>query len=163
MSEIRSIGSRSRRRLSRGAQFARIDIMDPYLDHEFTAAEIFEAFRHVMPEAEARRAAAFLAEPVDLDAIRAEPPQNEGGPGLSYRTIPTTNFSTDTLILLSLVSDAAAAKVDRYRANMRNAGAISPKEDEDWNRRRKEFADWRDRGFPRDSDTEAGPEGNSSR
>ena len=130
--------------------------MDPYLDHEFTAAEIFEALRPFMPETEARRAADFLAEPVDLDAIRAEPPQNEGGSGLSYRTIPTTNFSIDTLILLSFVSTATADKVDRYRGRMRDAGAISPKDDEDWQLRRKELAAWRDKGFPQTPD-DTGP------
>ena len=144
------------RTLSPDVWLALNDIMDPYLDHEFTTAEIFEAFRPFMTEAEARHAADFLTEPVDLDAIRAEAPQNEGGPGLSYWTIPTTNFSPDTLILLSLVSEVTAAKVDRYRSRMREAGAISPEDEETWQRRRKEFAAWRDKGFPQNQD-DTGP------
>ena len=45
--------------------------------HEFTGSEIFEAFRPLMPEAEARRMADFLSAPVDMDAILAESPHNE--------------------------------------------------------------------------------------
>jgi hypothetical protein len=126
--------------------------------HEFTASEIFEALRRVMPEAEARRIADFLAEPVDLDAIRAEPPQNQRGPGLSYWTIPTVNFSPDTLILLSLVSTETAAKVDRYRAELRDAGAIQPHDDQEWNRRRQQFVAWRDAGFPREDEIDNDPD-----
>ena len=120
--------------------------------HEFTASEIFESLRPVMPETEARRLADFLAEPVDLDAILAKPPQNQDGPGLPHWDIPTVNFSSDTLILLSLVSTETAAKVDRYRAELRDAGAIQPRDDEEWNRRRQEFVEWRDAGFPRKND-----------
>jgi hypothetical protein len=62
------------------------------------------------------------------------------------------NFSRDTLILLSLVSPETAAKVERYRSRMRNAGAISAQDDEQWQRRHKEFTAWRDAGYPLDDD-----------
>jgi len=120
--------------------------------HEFTGSEIFEAFRPLMSEAEARRMADFLSAPVDIDAILAESPHNENGPGLPYWPIPTVNFSRDTLILLSLLSAETAAKVDRYRAWLRDAGAIRPQEEEEWRRRREEFAAWRDAGFPRENE-----------
>ena len=116
--------------------------------HEFTASEIFEALRRGMSEAEARRAADFLVEGVDIDAILAGPPQNQDGSGVPSWDVPTVNFSQDMLILLSLVSTETAAKVDRYRAEQRDAGAIQPQEDEAWQRRRQQFAAWRDAGYP---------------
>ena len=116
--------------------------------YEFTASEIFEALRQVMPETEARRIADSVTEPVDMEAIVAQPPNNPNGPGLPYWPIPTVNFTSDTLILLSLLSAETAAKVDRYRARLRNAEAIPPHEEEAWQRRRQELAAWRDAGFP---------------
>jgi hypothetical protein len=112
--------------------------------HEFTAAEVFEPFRPLMPDAEARRMAALLCAPVDMEAILAEPPQVSGGSGIPYWSVPTVNFSRDTLILLSLVSAEAAAKVDRYRGQLRDAGAISAQDEEEWQRRREALAMWRD-------------------
>ena len=126
--------------------------------HEFTAAEIFEALRVGMPDADARRLADHLAQPVDMDAILADPPQNQNGPGVPYWSIPTINFSTDTLILLSLVSASTAAKVDRYRAEMRAAGAIKPQDDDEWQRRRDQIAGWRDEELRRREDSEADPD-----
>ena len=126
--------------------------------HEFTASEIFEALRRVMSEAEARRAADFLAEEVDIDAIHAGPPQNPDGPGVPSWDVPTVNFSHDLLILLSLVSTETAAKVDRYRAELRDAGAIQPQEDEAWQRRREQFAAWRDAGYPPEDKTANDPD-----
>ena len=120
--------------------------------HEFTASEIFEAFRPLMPEADARRIADSVSEPVDMEAILAKPPHNQNGPGLAYWPIPTVNFTTDTLILLSLLSPETCAKVDRYRARLRDAGAIRPHEDAEWQRRRQELAAWRDAGFLRESE-----------
>lgn len=69
--------------------------------------------------------AEFLTKPVDVDEVLARRPHNRNGPGLSYLDIPTVNFSGDILILLSLLSPETAAKVDRYRAEMRDAGAIN--------------------------------------
>ena len=120
--------------------------------HEFTPSEIFEAFRPLMPEAKARQMADFLTEPIDMEAILAEPPHNQNGPGLPHYPIPTVNFSNDTLILLSLLSAETAAKVDRYRAGLRDVGAIGPEAEEEWDRRRQELAAWRDAGFPRESE-----------
>jgi hypothetical protein len=126
--------------------------------HEFTASEIFEALRRGMSEDEARRAADFLAEEVDIDAILAGPPQNPDGPGVPSWDVPTVNFSQDMLILLSLVSSTTAAKVDRYRAQLRDAGAIQPQEDEAWQRRRQQFAAWRDAGYPSEKKSDHDPD-----
>jgi hypothetical protein len=120
--------------------------------HEFTASEIFWAFRPFMPEAEAHRIADFLSAPVDMDAILAQPPHNQNGPGLPFWPIPTVNFSRDTLILLSLFSAETAAKVDRYRAQLRDAGAIGRQEEEEWQQRHRELTAWRDAGFPRENE-----------
>ncbi len=99
--------------------------------------------------------AEFLTKPVDVDEVLARRPHNRNGPGLSYLDIPTVNFSGDILILLSLLSPETAAKVDRYQAEMRDAGAINRYAEEGWERRRRELKAWRDAGFPRnDADDE---------
>lgn len=123
--------------------------------HEFTTAEIVDALRPIVPKAEAHRMAEFLTKPVDVDEVLARRPHNRNGPGLSYLDIPTVNFSGDILILLSLLSPETAAKVDRYQAEMRDAGAINRYAEEGWERRRRELKAWRDAGFPRnDADDE---------
>ena len=110
-----------------------------------------------MPEGRARQMAVEMARPVDLDAILASEPQRAIGSGLEYHTIPTSNFSTDTLLLLSLVSVETAAKVDRYRSEM-YGGAADPTVEREWQRRRAELAAWKEAGFPRAPDDEEDPD-----
>jgi hypothetical protein len=134
---------------------------EPHSD--FTSAEIFNALRLVMPEVEARRLADSVSKPIDEESIPSQPLQNQAGPGLPYRSIPTVSFSTDTLILLSVVSADTAAKVDRYRAQLRDAGAIGPREEEAWQRRRAELAAWRDAGFPGEREVDDEPDAPGTR
>jgi hypothetical protein len=127
------------------------------MGHEFTAAEIFAALRPLLGDVQAWQVAEHATAPVDLDALRAEPLRNAEGPGLAYRPVPTVNFTMDTLLLLSLVSDEAAAKVARFRATLYR-GAAPEAAEREWQRRRAEMAAWRDAGFPQAEAHGAGPD-----
>jgi hypothetical protein len=127
------------------------------MGHEFTAAEIFAALRPLLGDAPAWQVAEDARAPVDLDARRAEPLRNAEGPGLAYRPVPTVNFTTDTLLLLSLVSEETAAKVARHRAALYR-GAAPEAAEREWQRRRAEMAAWRDAGFVQAGGRKDGPD-----
>jgi len=123
--------------------------------HEFTATEIFEALRRVAPEREAWLAAEDATALVDMEAIRSSPSARPSGQGLAYVPVPTMNFTEDMLVLLSLVSDETAAKVERYRELLRGGAALTEEEARAWTTRRAELTEWRDSGYPREEDASA--------
>lgn len=123
--------------------------------HEFTTAEIVDALRPIVPEAEAHRMAEFLTKPVDVDEVLARRPHNRNGPGLSYLDIPTVNFSGDILILLSLLSLKPRRRSIDIKPRCVTLGPSTAMPKKGWERRRRELKAWRDAGFPRnDADDE---------
>ena len=92
----------------------------------FTEEELFELYRRVAPEDQARVMARASASPVT----------SEGH---------VTDFTLDTLVLFSLQSDEARQRAERY---LTGGHAMEPDVKETWERRRAELKPWVDAGYP---------------
>ena len=110
-------------------------------DHEFTEEELFQVYRRVLPESEAR----FLARSSLPSGRLGE--RQPGVPGLELQAVEHTDLSFDTLVMLSLLSDVAKAKAERYLASMYN-GHVPPAEQARWEQRRAEMRQWAEAGYP---------------
>jgi hypothetical protein len=94
---------------------------------DFTEDEIFEALSWNNDE-DARAAALILSGAMDNQ------------PGVQDDNVPTTNFSEDFLVLLSLVSEPTRLKAEKYLRDL-HRGGLSADELAAWNRKRTNFRD----------------------
>jgi hypothetical protein len=60
----------------------------------------------------------------------------------------TVDLTDDTLILLSLLSEETARKVERYRRTARGGRDPTPEEQRRWDERRSVLKAWAEAGFP---------------
>ena len=115
------------------------------MEHEFTEEEFLQVYRRFVPEPEARalaRASLPSANAGKVGDLR------HSASGLPYRPEAHTDLTFDTLVMLSLLSDEANAKAERYLAAM-HGGRIPPAERTQWERRRAEIKTWADAGYPK--------------
>jgi len=96
----------------------------------FSEEEVLKALRWGMPDTEARRLAAFMADdPTSPERIRLE--KAEG---------PTHGIYTeDLLLILSLVSSEAQRKAERRLAQQRLQLELTPEQQADWEARRSKL------------------------
>ena len=114
------------------------------VEHEFTEEEFVQVYRRFVPEPEARalaRASLRSASAGKVGDIR------HSASGLPYRPEEHTDITFDTLVMLSLLSDEANAKAERYLAAM-HGGQIPLAERIQWERRRAEIRQWANAGYP---------------
>lgn len=97
----------------------------------FTSDELLKAYRLLLPEAEARQLA-LASESHD------ETPAPTRYGALRFQPIPNSQLSDDTLVLLSLLSEATASKVRTYRTRLWG-GSIPPDEETRWRKRVEEL------------------------
>jgi hypothetical protein len=105
------------------------------MEHEFTEEELFRVYRRFVPEGEARDLARASLGPGKLGEL------HESASGLAYRTVEHTDLTFDTLVMLSLLSDEAKAKAERYLAAVYD-GRLPPAEQARWEQRRAELKKW---------------------
>jgi hypothetical protein len=114
------------------------------MEHEFTEEELLQVYRRFVPEPEARglaRASLPSANAGKVGELR------HSASGMPYRTEEHTDLTFDTLVMLSLLSDEANAKAERYLAAM-HGGRVPLAERTQWERRRAEIKDWANAGYP---------------
>jgi hypothetical protein len=120
-------------------------------DHEFTEQELFEVFRRLVPDSQARlmaRAGTRLDEVARTsDSSPRHPPAESG---VAFTPEPTIDLTEDTLVLLSLLSEETARKVERYRRAARGGLDATQEEERRWEQRRSVLKAWADAGFPRE-------------
>jgi hypothetical protein len=102
----------------------------------FTEDEIFQVMRRFVPDLEARAVAAEMLKPVDS--------QGESGHG---SRVTSVDFSTDMLILLSLLSPETSEKVEKWRRRL--GSEVSEEEQRHWEKRRLELIRWAEAGYPK--------------
>jgi hypothetical protein len=114
------------------------------MDVVFTEEELFEVYRRMLPEPDARelaRASAMRA-PDEIEG-----PVRSGESELSYRSVAHSHLTFDTLVLLSLLSDEMNAKVERYLVSQREGHQMTGAERAHWERRRAELREWANAGY----------------
>jgi hypothetical protein len=130
------------------------DLMAQHLDHPFTEEELYQLSRLFGSDADARAEARELMVPLgdteDVKPIRkrsapapASPEmerlEREGWTRVEFKSVPSLQFTEDTLILLSLLSEELRDKVERYRRSRRGISGFLPEEVERWEKRRAEL------------------------
>ena len=98
-------------------------------EEQFTERELFLALRLFMPESEAAEIARAATGPLDEREREAGATRVQG-----------VMFSDDVLIAISLVSEEAAAKVDRYLSD--DPRFQRAEQRDRWEDRRKQMAEW---------------------
>jgi hypothetical protein len=113
----------------------------------FSEEELFQALRQIMEEEHARWLARDLARDsaLPLPDPRLPPPPSEG---LAYTVEPTASLTEDTLILLSLLSESMAARVERYRSEHLGIDPGASQLRERWEERRRELLRLRESRSP---------------
>jgi hypothetical protein len=107
------------------------------MEHPFTEKELFEVMRRFLPAEQAREV-----------ALAATIPANERSAGAitnKFAPAEETDFSFDTLVMLSLLSEETREKVERWRRRFgRNP---TPDEERIWTTRRAELMEWAKDGY----------------
>ena len=99
---------------------------------DFTEQEIFQALRWGTDDKTAADKARILSD------VTPGPLQNENGPGIAYRSIPTVTFSDDFLALLSFVSEDARKRAEQLMLE-RHGGHFSAEQRTAWEKKRAEL------------------------
>lgn len=97
----------------------------------FSEEELYQALRLILPETEARAAAAPLPAPTAEHFAELQPGEH---------IVRGINFTDDTLILLSLVSEELRVRVERYRARRRGAAPLDADDERAWQARCNEIS-----------------------
>lgn len=108
-------------------------------DHPFSEQELFAVMRLFLSDGEARDVAAEMMKGVTLSGEtvdRAHDPTS----------LSMSDFSFDTLVLLSLLSDDTRRKVEDWRNRF---GEPTEAEKQRWQVRRQELALWAKEGYRR--------------
>jgi hypothetical protein len=124
------------------------------LPHEFTEQELLKVFRWVASESDAQvMARAATRGRLPGEEVRPKEQdqrtQPHAGKGLAFQPEPTIDLTEDTLVLLSLLSEETARKVERYRRAGRGERDATPDEQRQWEQRRALLKAWVERGLSR--------------
>jgi hypothetical protein len=108
------------------------------MGHPFTFSELFGVYRLLFSEAEAHEmASASIEGETESGGSQARESGRVNDVSLAYIPRQSVTLTTDTLLLLSLVSDELEAKVQAYRSRMRGGRAETSEESAMWNERRQ--------------------------
>jgi hypothetical protein len=127
---------------------------------QFTQEEFYHALRRVVPEAEARQTARnFAGDSHASYAALGIPPELRPK---NAHPVSTVGFiSDDLLTLLSLLSDEAYQKVERFRISAHGGKPFTAEEQRTWEDRLAQFREWKDAGYPLDPDDAEPPSDDS--
>lgn len=108
------------------------------MGHPFTFSELFGVYRLLFSEAEAyEMTSASMDEETEPGSVQAGEFGRASDVGLAYSSRQSVTLTTDTLLLLSLVSDELDVKVQAYRSRMRGGRGETSEESAVWNERRQ--------------------------
>lgn len=120
------------------------------MGHPFTFSELFGVYRLLFSEAEAyEMASASMEEETEPGSEQAGESGRASDVGLAYSPRQSVTLTTDTLLLLSLVSDELDVKVQAYRSRMRGGRGETSEESAVWNERRQILKGATLEAFPR--------------
>src|SRR5688500_15957970 len=107
-------------------------------DHLFTEQELFVVMRLFLPDDEARATAGEIMQGVNKHGQTVERSAESA-------VASVIDFSLDTLILLSLLSEETRLKVERWR---RRFGEPTAEAQRRWEARRAILVQWAEEGYP---------------
>jgi len=111
------------------------------VDSPFTYEELYAVFARLSPAEEAAEMARL--------AVSVE---SRGDANLTshreYQPVAHVDITEDTLVMLALLSDSTAQKVQRYREERRGGQPESPADAALWTRRYADLKAWADLGYP---------------